>query len=203
MAHPPGSEQVDAAAEATTTGHVATAVEAPHTGCTEARLDEVAQGARRREDMEGGSDEPMYSCQTTELPRAIGAVIPMWNVRQYVDDVRFGNAPTGRVLRGIVIEIFNLAQAASRRLLPTWLRFKGGVKYPFFVGTARQMPVAKLGLEPGDWVTVKSAEEIEPTLDKDYQNRGLYFDREMLKYCGQTAQVLRRVDRIIEEKTVG
>jgi hypothetical protein len=70
------------------------------------------------------------------------------------------------------------------------------------VGSAAKMPpVISLDLQPGDWVRVRSVEEIEKTLDKDYQNRGLYFDREMMKYCGRTAQVLRRVDRIIEEKT--
>jgi hypothetical protein len=159
----------------------------------------VALGACRRDELKNVDDGPVYSCQATELPRATGDVIPMWNVRQYVDDVRYGNAPLGRVLTGIVIEIFNKAQALSRRVLPAWLRFKGGVKYPFIVGTAGPMPVATLGLEPGDWVRVKSAEEIGKTLNKDYRNRGLYFDREMLKYCGQTVQVLRRVDRIIEE----
>lgn len=171
------------------------------TGCTPQRLAEVALGACRREEGQAASEEPVYSCQATELPRAIGTVLPRWNARQYVDDVRYGNAPAGHVLRGILIEIFNLAQAVSRRVLPSWLRFKGGVKYPFIVGSARRMPVATLGLEPGDWVRVKSAEEIGRTLDKNYQNRGLYFDREMMKYCGRTLQVLRRVDHIIEEKS--
>jgi hypothetical protein len=176
--------------------------EAPaRTACTPERLREVALGACRPDAAEGVADKPLYSCQTTELPRATGAVIPRWDVRQYVADVRYGNAPLGRVFRGIVIEIFNLAQAVSRRVLPAWLRIKDGVKYPFIVGTARQMPVATLGLEAGDWVKVKSAEEIAKTLDKDYRNRGLYFDREMMKYCGRTAQVLRPVDRIIEETT--
>lgn len=171
-------------------------------GCTPERLDEVAAGACRTSDVQGGSAAQVYSCQATELPRAIGDVIPMWNLRQYVDDVRYGNAPWRRVLRGVAIEMFNLGQALSRRVLPEWLRIRGGVKYPFIVGSAAKMPpVISLDLQPGDWVRVRSVEEIEKTLDKDYQNRGLYFDREMMKYCGRTAQVLRRVDRIIEEKT--
>jgi hypothetical protein len=174
----------------------------PPGGCTAERLNEVAHGACRAEAAEEGTAGQVYSCQATELPRAIGEVIPMWDVRQYVKDVRYGNAPWGRVLRGIVIEIFNLGQAVSRRVLPRWLRIKGGVKYPYIVGSARKMPpLVTLDLQPGDWVRVKSAEEIGRTLNKDYQNRGLYFDREMMKYCGRTAQVLRRVDRIVEEKT--
>ena len=48
---------------------------------------------------------------------------------------------------------------------------------------------------------VTSAEKIGKTLDNDYRNRGFYFDLEMLKCGGQTAQVLRRLDQIIDEKT--
>jgi hypothetical protein len=121
-------------------------------------------------------------------------------VGQYVDDVRYGNASLRHVLWGIVVGIFNVGQTASRRLLPRWLRIKDGLTYPFIV-TDRSRPVATLGLEPGDWVRVKSVDEISQTLDKNQRNRGLYFDREMVRYCGRTMQVLRRVDRIIEETT--
>ena len=108
-------------------------------GCTPERLDEVAHGAYgRREGAEDGVEETVYSCQATELPRATGDVIPLWNLRQYVDDVRYRNAPAGRVLTGILIEVFNKAQALSRRILPPWLRVKRGVKYPFIVGTAQE-----------------------------------------------------------------
>ena len=131
----------------------------------------------------------------------MGDFISRWNARQYVDDVRYGNAPLRRVLWGIGVGIFNLGQAASRRVLPRWLRIKDGLTYPFIVTGGRSTPAVTLGLEPGDWVRVKSVEEIGKTLDKDQRNRGLYFEREMMKYCGQTAQVLRRVDRIVEETT--
>ena len=62
-------------------------------------------------------------------------------------------------------------------------------------------PVESLGLQPGEWVRVKSIEEISATLNADNLNRGMSFDREMLKYCGRTAQVLRRVEHIIDEST--
>ncbi len=83
--------------------------------------------------------------------------------------------------------IFNLAQAASRRILPHWLRIKGGLTYPFIVTAGHSTPPVTLDLEPGDWVRVKSAEEIGKTLDANQRNRGLYFDREMIRYCGQPA----------------
>jgi hypothetical protein len=58
-----------------------------------------------------------------------------------------------------------------------------------------------LGLQPGDWVRVKSREEIEATLTTAGNNRGLHFDIEMMPFCGQVMQVRDRVTHIIEEHT--
>jgi hypothetical protein len=58
-----------------------------------------------------------------------------------------------------------------------------------------------LNLQPGDFVQVRSRNEIVPTLDKNGRNRGLSFDREMLPYCGGTYRVKDRVQRIIDERT--
>jgi hypothetical protein len=38
------------------------------------------------------------------------------------------------------------------------------------------------------------------TLDEDWKNRGLYFDAEMVPYTDGTYKVLKRVNRIIDEK---
>ncbi|NMO90294.1 hypothetical protein [Actinomycetospora sp. TBRC 11914] len=168
-------------------------------GCTRERLTEVALGACRPR--EAASDEPVYSCQATELTRAAPVGIPLWDVTQYVQDVRSGNAPVRQVLRGIPIGAFNRMQDLSRRRLPERFRIRGGQRYPFIRGTADRTPVQSLGLQPGEWVRVKSIEEITATLNADNLNRGMSFDREMLKYCGRTAQVLRRVERIIDEST--
>jgi hypothetical protein len=61
--------------------------------------------------------------------------------------------------------------------------------------------VATLNLQPGEWVRIKSVAEISSTLNGNNTNRGLTFDPEMLRYCGRTARVLRRVDRIIDESS--
>jgi hypothetical protein len=50
-------------------------------------------------------------------------------------------------------------------------------------------------------VELKSKEEILWTLDRSNHNRGLRFDAEMLRYWGKQARVLRRVSRIVDEKT--
>ena len=58
-----------------------------------------------------------------------------------------------------------------------------------------------LGLMPGEWVVVKSADEIRETLDHNERNRGLYFMPEMWKFCGQRFQVLKRMNRLKVEST--
>ena len=58
-----------------------------------------------------------------------------------------------------------------------------------------------LNLQPGDLVRVKSHEEILKTLDTDGKNRGMAWDAEMVPYCGKTYRVLKRVSRIINERT--
>jgi hypothetical protein len=50
-------------------------------------------------------------------------------------------------------------------------------------------------------VRVKPKRAIEPTLNAKSRNRGLWFDAEMLRYCGGTYRVLARVERLIEERT--
>ena len=55
-------------------------------------------------------------------------------------------------------------------------------------------------LAPGQLVRIRSKEEIARTLGRDGKNKGLWFDREMAAYCGRTARVLRRVERIIDER---
>ena len=103
-------------------------------------------------------------------------------------------------MRGILVGAFNQFQDLSLKL-PARIRIRGGNRYPFLLGTAAKGPVEKLDLQPGEWVRVKPAEEIEKTLNSDYRNRGLYFDREMLRYCGQVVQVHHRVTQIIDEPT--
>jgi hypothetical protein len=169
-------------------------------GCTPQRLAEVAHGACRSAAEQAEAGETLYSCQATELPRAVGRVVPMHDVRQYVDDVRYGNASVWSVLRGILVGAFNQIQDLSLKL-PARLRIRGGNRYPFLVGSATVGQEEKLDLQPGEWVRVKSAEEIEKTLNRNYRNRGLYFDREMLRYCGTVMQVHHRVNQIIEEPT--
>jgi hypothetical protein len=80
---------------------------------------------------------------------------------------------------------------------------KGGTPYPARLGRiprGTKTPSLKLDLRPGDLVKVRSYEEILATLNEDSHNRGMYFDPEMVPYCGGTYRVLHRVEKIINEK---
>jgi len=55
-------------------------------------------------------------------------------------------------------------------------------------------------LEVGDWVEVRSMEEIRQTFDEPNTCRGLEFMRGMDAYCGQRLQVKKKVRAIFDER---
>jgi len=62
-------------------------------------------------------------------------------------------------------------------------------------------PSGTLNLQPGELVRVKPHREILKTVDSSNRNRGMYWDAELVPYCGGTYRVLKRVSRLIDEKT--
>jgi hypothetical protein len=144
-------------------------------------------------------DDPVYSCQATEMLRATCFVSPR-NPRMWVKDVRSGNAKARIAVASFAILAFNKWQAASTRL-PRALRIQDGRLWPSYVPTGEKRRHPPIGLQPGELVEVRSQAEIEATLDEKGDLRGLRFGAEMLPYCGTKARVLARVDRIIDEKT--
>jgi hypothetical protein len=151
----------------------------------------------------GSSSAPrdlVYQCQATALDKA-AARLSTWELDQYVRDVR--NWSLRKVVRSLLVAVFNKFQLVNRRLLPRFTLFGDGRSYPFLPGSLEkgQTPSAKLNLQPGDLVRIKSKDEIVKTLDHTNYNRGLSFDVEMVKYCGRTARVRGRVERLIDEQT--
>lgn len=55
-------------------------------------------------------------------------------------------------------------------------------------------------LEAGDWVRVRSLQEIEATLNQWRQLRGCTFMPEMAEYCGTTQRVLKPMKRFVDER---
>jgi hypothetical protein len=151
--------------------------------------------------------ETIYTCQATDVPQ-FTSYMSFWDPRQYMRDLRSGNLRSGlegdsrghRVLE-LVLAITRLLQASIIGFFNEVQARRQGSRYPFIEGTATKTPREVLDLQPGELVEVRSKEEIMATLDKDQKNRGLWFDSEMLPYCGGIYRVLRRVHCIIDEKT--
>ena len=70
-----------------------------------------------------------------------------------------------------------------------------------FMGAVKRERTEALNLQPGEWVQVRSKDEIARTLDENGFDRGLSFDWEMLPDCGRKYRVRDRIDRIINDKT--
>jgi hypothetical protein len=158
----------------------------------------------------GSGDDPVYVCQATQVPAATKP-LPWWHIGQYVEDLASGNISLGRMARGFVYMGYNgLVNAGIgvgrplRWFYDVFQRLRGGIPYPRRHGripAGAKTPDADLDLQPGEWVRVKRYDEILATLDVNNKNRGLYFDAEMVPFCGRSLRVLSRVRRILNEKT--
>ena len=147
----------------------------------------------------------IYTCQATEVLRA-STPLPWWDMRQYYRDICWGNAGVSDVVRAMFLWAFKKALKIGgyRLLLGTYNRIqkmRGGVPYPYLHGNLTKTPTEELNLKPGELVQIKSYEDILATLDHRNRNRGLYFDSEMVPFCGGKYRVIERVDRIVNENT--
>lgn len=166
----------------------------------------VANGVQRSNE----AGETVFVCQATQLPYA-STHLPWWDLRQYVTDYRSGNVSLSTLLAGLVYSTYyRLSEAGiglRRPLLwiynrTSWLW--GGSLWPRTPGRLQvgsKTPERPLDLQPGELVRVKPFDEILDTITADYKNRGMYWDAEMVPFCGKTYRVHRRVTQIIEEKT--
>lgn len=151
-----------------------------------ARLD-LRQFTRR---IDPETFETRFVCQLSKLPEATTPT--RWNdPRNLLREYLTGNVRIGPFLAFIAIVLFNSVQR----------RF-GGARFPV-LGTSQSQktPHAELNLQPGELVRIKTKHEIERTLNAQFKNRGLWFDKEMTRFCGGTHKVRARVDRQIDERS--
>jgi len=135
-------------------------------------------------------DGAIYRCQATELVRA-SQRIRLIDPRPFLRVLRSGGVPLTRFVRVL-----------GRALLWETRRKLGRLPSAHLAGDGSPVPrPEEIGLRPGDWVQVRTPEEIRKTLSPKGKNRGLWFDREMLPFCGKTYRVRRRVTRIVDERT--
>lgn len=166
------------------------------------------RGCARRSGGHGAQD--VYACQATRLPYAT-TPLSWWDMRQYFEDYTSGNVSLRGIVNGLAYALYSSVVNAGvglgpslrwvyNRLRPLWR----GSMYPGMPGRiprGRSTPTESLNLQAGELVRVKSHEEILATVDVLNRNRGLSWDPELVPYCGGTYRVLKRVTRIIDEKT--
>ena len=137
--------------------------------------------------------EPTFRCQATELQRE-SLPVSRQDVRSLLRQLTSGNVGLARFVR-VMLRATSIYIGQRLRLVS---------RFPFMPqnppGYRFEAPEPR-GLEPGELVRVRSKEEIAKTLDKRSKNRGLWFDREMLPYCGMTTRVQAKVERFVNEKT--
>jgi hypothetical protein len=195
---------VDGKARATASVSSNGTVPANPARCSESCVNKATQHL----DPETGA--PVYSCQATQLPY-FTTDLKSWDIRQYIEDYRSGNVGLRRIIAGFVYSVYyNLSEAGIGigapmrwlydKLAPLWTK----TRFPRHAGpipAGRPTPTGTRNLQPGEVVRVKSHEEILATLNEESRNRGLRWDAEMVPYCGGTYRVLKRVTKIINERT--
>jgi len=129
----------------------------------------------------------VFICQSSRLERATEHIPPVDRVMVSVTEIRNGNRKVFEVLGMFVRTAF-------------W-KMRGKLLGTHPKGTLGKTPTEAVNLQPGDWVEVKSYEEIYTTLDARGRNRGMKFDLDMRFFCGERHRVSRRLDRMIREDT--
>ncbi len=138
------------------------------------------------------SDEPAtdtfsgLSCQYTELTRASRPMRPL-ELHGLLGPLVVGNVTFAAFLTALATRSFNAVQ--QRR---------GGTTYPSMPTASDDKTIRGAALTAGDWVRIKPAAELSRAMDRNSKNRGLWFDRDMLKHAGQSYRVRGRVDRLID-----
>jgi hypothetical protein len=137
----------------------------------------------------GSAADQRFRCQATELMKAT-TPLPWWRPLQYVRILLGRDRSAGELLRMMLT-------AASNKV-----RWRLGIAPKDAIqGTRTRTPDVSLDLQPGELVQVKRREEIEATLDSSGRNKGLAFAPDMLRFCGGTYRVARRVPKAVNEQT--
>jgi hypothetical protein len=177
---------------------------ASYGACTE---EDVWRATRRDGRLGAPDDDTQFVCQNTELPN-FTKPLRWWNPAQYAKDYASGNVTLVELIRGGIYVLFGRHFGTRipviRRMYNAFQKLTGGMPSPVRLGTillGQPQPAVSLNLQPGDFVRIKSHDEILATLNTRNMNRGMCFDSEMVPYCGGLYRVITRVERFIDEKT--
>lgn len=125
-----------------------------------------------------------YICQSTELANATTGLFSRWDARPMLRDIWHGELTVSGFLELVGRTVLNrLGLGLDRPLL----------------GSAGKKQRGQLALREGEWVAVKSAEQIAEQLDTRGANCGLVFRPTMHASIGRQFKVAFVVDRLIDE----
>jgi hypothetical protein len=150
--------------------------------------DRAVLGVRQRIEVDGKPEE-RFRCQATELPRCTEHV-KLWNPLGFTREYTSGNVGLGHFVR--VMSRAAVREPMRKLGLVDEIHVRGSA------GKGETFPA--LDLQPGELVRVKSREEIARTLSPEGRNKGLWFDEEMLPYCGQVFRVRQRISRFVNDQ---
>jgi len=151
-------------------------------------IDLCDQNSRLTVESEDGVKQ-VFRCQSTQLHYA-SKQLRWFDPRPFVNELLTGNVGFWKFLR------------VTARAVVEETRRKLGLRrrQPFRSTQLKSPPTERLNLEVGERVCVREPNEIASTLTRDGKNRGLWFDAEMLPFCGQTMQIRQRVRKLIDER---
>jgi hypothetical protein len=128
-----------------------------------------------------------YYCQASELSKSTEPLSRQQRLTTYINGLRVGNYTGRQMVKGICLWLFWRIRRTLMGVYPS--------------GNANALAVESLGLQPGEWVKVKSLKDIIKTLNERGQNRGLRFSPDMRLACGKRLQVKGRIDKLIVDGT--
>lgn len=124
---------------------------------------------------------------------------------QYTQLAAASRPMRARSLRGLLgpLAVGNVTLSAFAIATLTWCfnylqGLRGGVAFPSMPAPSDDKTIRGEALQEGDWVRVKLPANLARAMDRQSKNRGLWFDQDMLKHCGQTYRVRGRIDKIID-----
>jgi len=132
-----------------------------------------------------------YVCQMTRLWEA-SAAMSRFDIRQDLRPLLSGNVGLWIYVLVLLVRFFNRFQ-----------QLRGGIKFPYMPERRAADPpvaVSPQGLASGDHVIVQDRAHIAQTLVNN-KAKGLWYDRDMVRYCGNESIVVRGVDKLIHEGT--
>jgi hypothetical protein len=115
----------------------------------------------------------------------------------YRSDVRISSPCGPAPINGFRLARVRLFYCVTPWLVPLGKRMLGSEVN----NKPRPPKESKLGLRPGDWIRVRSEEEIRSTLNPTGHLGGLKFMPEMWRFCGQELKVFKRVQKILLDTT--